>query len=128
MGRSISHHKQKSPHCSQGSPHRNQPLGLSPFEVTFGRPIIPPRLPPKPPPIPNSLYSPLLAKPYSALWEYVNHNLPALDPQVPSPPLQIGDMVYLSENPQGVLTLKWQGLFKIILLTPTAAKLEKVAS
>ena len=124
MGRNISYHKQKSPHCGPGSPHRNQPLGLSPFEVTFGRPIIPLRLPPKPPPIPNSLYSPLLEEPRSALWEYVNHNLPALDPQAPSPLLQIGDMVYLSENPQGVLTLKWQGLFKIILLTPTADKLE----
>ena len=37
-------------------------------------------------------------------------------------------MVYLSDNPQGDLTPKWQGPFKIILLTPTAAKLEKVAS
>ena len=37
-------------------------------------------------------------------------------------------MVYLSDNPQGDLTPKWQGPFKIILLTPTAAKLVKVTS
>ena len=57
-----------------------------------------------------------------------NHNLPAPDPQASLPPLQTGDMVYLSDNPQGDLTPKWQGPFKIILLTPTAAKLEKVTS
>ena len=60
-----------------------------------------------------------------ALWKYINHNLPAPDPQAPSPPLQIGNIVYLSDNPQGDLTPKWQGPFKIIL-TRTAAKLEKV--
>ena len=49
-------------------------------------------------------------------------------PLTPKPPLQIGDMVYLSDNPQGDLTPKWQGPFKIILLTPTVAKLEKVTS
>ena len=37
-------------------------------------------------------------------------------------------MVYLSDNPQGDLTPKWQGLFKIILLTPTAGKLKEVTS
>ena len=47
-------------------------------------------------------------------------------PLTPKPPLQIGNMVYLSDNPQGDLTPKWQGPFKIILLTLTAAKLEKV--
>ena len=37
-------------------------------------------------------------------------------------------MVCLSDNPQDVLNPKWQGPFKIILLTPTAAKLEEVTS
>ena len=64
----------------------------------------------------------------NALWRYVNHNLPAPDPQASLPPLQIGDIVYLSDNPQGDLTPKWQGPFKIILLSPTAAKLEKATS
>ena len=45
-------------------------------------------------------------------------------PQAPLHPLQIGDTVYLSDNPQGDLTPKWQGPFRIILLTPTADKLE----
>ena len=37
-------------------------------------------------------------------------------------------MVYLSEDPQGDLTPKWQGPFRIILLIPPAATLKKVAS
>ena len=84
--------------------------------------------PPERPPIPSFLYSPLLAELCNALWKYVNHNLPDPDPQASLPPLQTGDMVYLSDNPQGDLTPKWQGPFKIILLTPTAAKLKKVTS
>jgi len=83
--------------------------------------------PPEPLPIPSFLHSPLMEL-YNALRIYINHNLPAPDPQGPLPSLQIGDMVYLSDNPQGDLTPKWQGPFKIILLTPTAAKLEKVTS
>ena len=90
--------------------------------------MLPLGLPAEPPPIPSFLQSPLLAELHNALWKYINHNLPAPDPQAPSPPLQIGDIVYLSDNPQDDLTPKWQGPFKIILLTPTAAKLEKVTS
>ena len=90
--------------------------------------MLPPRLPPKPPPIPSFLHSPLLAQLRNALWKYVNHNMPATDPQASLPPLQIGDVVYLSDSPQGDLTLKWQGPIKIILLTPTAATLGKVTS
>ena len=105
-----------------------KPLGLSPFEVMYGRPRLPPGLPPEPPPIPSFLHSPLLADLRNALWKYVNHSLPAPDPQASLRPLQIGDMVYVSDNPQGDLTPKCQGPFNIILLTPTAAKLEKVTS
>ena len=90
----------------------------------YGRPM----LPPEPPPIPSFLHSHLLVEFRNALWKFVNNNLPAPDPQVPLTPLQTGDMVYLSDNPQCDLTPKWQGPFKIILLTPTAAKLEKVTS
>ena len=90
--------------------------------------MLPPGLPPEPPPIPSFLHSRLLAELCNALWKYINHNLPAPDPQASLPPLQTGDMVYLSDNPQGDLTPKWQGPFKIILLTPTAAKLEEITS
>ena len=83
---------------------------------------------PEPPPIPSFLHSPLLADLRNALWKYANYNLPAPDPQASLRPLQTGDMVYLSDNPQGDLTPKCQGPFKIILLTPTAAKLKKVTS
>ena len=90
--------------------------------------MLPPGLPLKPPPIPSFLNFPLLAELHNALWKHVNYNLPAPDPQASLPPLQTGDMVYLSHSPQGNLTSKWQGPFKIILLTPTAAKLKKVTS
>ena len=78
---------------------------------------------PKPPPIPSFLLPPLLEELRNALWKYVNHNLPTPDPQASLPSLHglSGDMVYLSDNPQGDLTPKWQGPFKIILLTLTAA-------
>ena len=89
-----------------------------------GRPVLPPGRSREPPPIPSFLHSPLLAELRNGLWKYVNHFLPAPDPQVLLPPLQTGDTVCLSDNPQGDLTPKWQGPFKIILLTPTADKLE----
>ena len=94
----------------------------------YGRPMTRRGLPPEPPPLSSSLHSPLMEELCDTLWKYINHNLPAPDPQAPSTPLQIGDIVYLSDDPQGDLTPKWQGPFKIILLTPIAAKLEKVTS
>ena len=105
-----------------------KPLGPSPFAVMYGSPMLPSALSPEPPPIPSFLHSPLLAELLNALWKYINHNLPAPDPQASLPSLQTGNMVYLSDNSQGDLTPKWQGLFKIIVLIPTAAKLEKVTS
>ena len=105
-----------------------KPLGPSPFGVMYGRPMQPPGLTPEPLPIPSFLHSPLLEELHNALWKYINHNSPAPDPQASLTLLQIGGMVYLSDNPQGDLTPKWQGPFKIILLTPTGAKLNKVTS
>ena len=80
--------------------------GPSPFEVMYGRPTLPPGRPLEPPPIPSFLHSLLLVELRNALWKYVNHNLPAPDPQASLPPLQTGDMVYLSDNPQSDLTPK----------------------
>ena len=90
--------------------------------------MLPPGRCPEPPPIPSFLHAPLLAELRNGLWKYVNHNFPAPDPQASLPPLQTGDMIYLSDNLQSDLTPKWQGPFKIILRIPTAAKLEKVTS
>ena len=83
-----------------------KPLGLSPFEVMYRKPTLPLGLPAEPPPIPSFLRSPLLAELHNALWKFINHNLPAPDPQVPLPHLQIRVMVYLSDNPQGDLNPK----------------------
>ena len=44
-----------------------KPLGLSPFEVMYGRPMQSPGLPPEPPPIPSFLQSPMLAELRNAL-------------------------------------------------------------
>ena len=67
-----------------------KPLGLSPFEMMYGRPMLPPGLTPEPPPIPSFLYSPLLTQLLNALWKYVNHNLPASDPPPPCPLYKLG--------------------------------------
>ena len=62
-----------------------KPLGLSPFEVMYRRPMLPPGLPAEPPPIPSFLHSPLLAELRNALWKFINHNLPAPTPKPPWP-------------------------------------------
>ena len=67
-----------------------KPLGLSPFEVMYGRLMLPPGLPAEPPPIPSSLHSPLLAQLRNALYRYVNHNLPAPAPKPPCPLYKLG--------------------------------------
>ena len=48
--------------------------------------MLPLGLPAEPPPIPSFLQSPLLAELHNALWKYINHNLPAPDPQASLPP------------------------------------------
>ena len=72
---------------------------VHPFEVMLSPGLLP-ELPPEPPPIPSFLHSPLLAELCNGPWKYVNHNLPAPDPQPPLAPLQIGAMVSLSDNPR----------------------------
>ena len=50
-------------------------------------------------------------------------------PLAPKPPAPFTNWGHgLSDNLQSDLTPKWQGPFKIILLSPNAAKLEKVTS
>ena len=83
------------------------------------------------------LDSPLNLLPYQASYTplcWKNSAMPSGNmstttclPLILKPPCPLY-MVYLSDNPQGDLTPKWQGPFKIILLTPTAAKLVKVTS
>lgn len=103
-----------------------KPLSVSPFELMYGRPVLTPGLFPKPPAVPDSLLTPLLCHLRSILWSYADCSLPQpCDNPCPSP-IHIGDQVLLSPPGQRPTPLspKWQGPFKVILVTPTAAKLE----
>ena len=75
-----------------------KPLGLSPFEVMYGRPMLPPGCPPEPPPISSFLHSHLLTERRNALWKYLNHNLPAPTPNPPCPLYKLGTWS-MSNNP-----------------------------
>ena len=105
-----------------------KPMELRPFEVLYRRPALPPGLPPNLLPYQAS-YTPLCwwNSAISSGNMSTTTSLP-LTLKSPLAHLQIRDMLYLSDNPQADLTPKWQGPFKIILLTPTTAKPEKVTS
>ena len=105
-----------------------KPMELRPFEVLYRRPALSPGLPPNLLPYQAS-YTPLCwwNSAISSGNMSTTTSLP-LTLKSPLAHLQIRDMLYLSDNPQADLTQKWQGPFKIILLTPTTAKPEKVTS
>ena len=92
----------------------------------YGCPVLTPGLSPKCSPLPDHLLTPLLCYLRSLLWDFADHHLPR--PQTVSCPLpvNIGDQVLLSppDHRPSPLSPKWQGPFKVILVTPTAAKLE----
>ncbi|XP_027247589.1 protein NYNRIN-like [Cricetulus griseus] len=103
-----------------------QPLFISPFELMYGRPALTPGLSPKPSPLPDRLLTPLLHHLRSLLWEFADHSLPRPCATPCTSPINIGDQVLLSPPDQSPspLSPKWKGPFKVILVTPTAAKLE----
>jgi hypothetical protein len=92
----------------------------------YGHPVLTPGFLPKCSPLPDHLLTPLLSQLRSLLWNFADHHLP--QPHFVSCPLpvNIGDQVLLSPpgHQPSPLSPKWQGPFKVILITPTAAKLE----
>ena len=92
----------------------------------YGCPVLTPGLSPKCSPITDHLLTLLVCHVCSLLWNFVDNHL--LQPHTVSYPLpvNIGDKVLLSppDYQPSPLSPKLQGHFKVILVMPTAAKLE----
>jgi hypothetical protein len=109
--------------CLWALPKR--PLMLSPFELLYGHLLLPIMVQLEPPNLYPTLLNPLLTFLLSLLWSHAHDQLPQpSDTTKITPSLQMGDLVYLkSTATPGYLQEKWRGPFKVILITPTAAKL-----
>jgi hypothetical protein len=104
-----------------------KPTQISPFEVMFSHPALPPGITSATGPLPGHLAFPLLSFLRTQLWRH--HDTLSPDPSRThlSFPLNPGDWVYFSLPfpERKPLTPKWKGPLKIILCTPTAARLEE---
>ena len=92
----------------------------------YGHPVLTPGLSPKCSPLPDHMLSPLLYHLHSPIWNFADHHIP--QPYTVSCPLPVntGDKVLLSppDYQPSPFSPKWQGPFKVILVMPTAAKLQ----
>jgi hypothetical protein len=104
-----------------------KPTQISPFEVIFGRPALPPGITSSPGPLLGHLAFPLLSFIHTQLWRH--HDTLSPDPSRThlSLPLNPGNWVYFSPPfpEKKPFIPKWKGPLNIILCTPTAAQLEE---
>jgi transposase InsO family protein len=102
-----------------------RPLLISPFELMYRCPVLTPGLLPKCSPLPDHLLTPLRSHLCSLLWNFADHHLPRPHSVSCPLPVNIGNQVLLSPGHRpSPLSPKWQGPFKVILMTPTDAKLK----
>ena len=102
------------------------PLFISFFELMYGWPALSTWPSLKLSPLPDHLLTPLLHHLHSLLWEFADHYLTQPCTIHCTSPINIGHQVLLSPPDQSSspLSPKWKGPFKVIFVTPTAAKLE----
>jgi hypothetical protein len=104
-----------------------KPTQISPFEMMFRRPALPPGITSSRGPLLGHLAFPLFSFIQTQLWRH--HDILSPDPSRThlSFPLNPGDWVYFSPpfSEKKLLTSRWKGPLKIILCTPTAAWLEE---
>lgn len=109
-----------------------KPLNILPFELMYGRPLVPPATHSQSPLLLPQLLSSLLKYLRRELWKYTDTYCPAPGPTTSDslPPVTVRGEVYLSSSRHSLSSpptkpqAKWTRPYRVILTTPTAANLQ----